>query len=116
MGKGVKLYAFDLLDVYKEAVEYAAGDGQPILKLTKKTLLNGASDWREYSYDGSALIFDYDISERLCTPSEWKQCKYGELRPNRGETWLDIQARALLQASCLIQRIASKVRHQAKRR
>ena len=62
------------------------------------TLLNGAKDWKQYSYGGCALIYDGDIAERLCTPSELKRKKGGQLQPNSRETWLDVQARALKQA------------------
>ena len=65
-------------------------------------LLNGAATWREYSESGNALIYDADIAERLCSPSELKRCKSGERRPNRRESWLDVQARALSQAAQII--------------
>ena len=50
----------------------------------------------------SALLYDEDIAENLCSPSELKKCKNGMLRPNKQEQWLDVQARALLQAEKLI--------------
>ena len=68
----------------------------------EKVLLNGARDWHEYSFGGCALICDSDIAKRLCTPSELKKKKEGDLRPNKHETWSDVQARALLQASCYV--------------
>lgn len=43
-----------------------------------------------------------DIAERLATPSEIKRLRYkqgGMREPNARETWLDVQARALFQAS-----------------
>ena len=61
-------------------------------------LLNGATSWRVCSWDGSSLIYDFDIAERLCTPSELKKTRNGERRPNSREDWLDVQARALTQA------------------
>jgi hypothetical protein len=45
-------------------------------------LLNGAENWAAYSYGGSSLIYDADIAERLCSPSELKRKKGGELPPN----------------------------------
>ena len=90
---GVILYAFDILDNME--------DGE----VTEKNLLNGAEDWKQYSYGGRALIYDVDICHRLCTPSEIKKTKDGERRPNKQENWLDVQARALYQAVRLIIKI-----------
>ncbi len=36
-------------------------------------MLNGASNWRQFSYGGSALIYNEEIAERLCSPSEFKK-------------------------------------------
>jgi len=73
------------------------------LDITEENLLNGASNWSDYSYGGSSLIYDYDIAERLATPSEIKSRmrKDGSFNQmaNARETWLDVQARALYQAS-----------------
>lgn len=60
--------------------------------------LNGSRDWSEYSWGGSALVYDGDIAAALCTPSELKKTRNGERRPNSREEWLDVQARALYQA------------------
>jgi len=80
------------------------------LEATKENMLNGADDWHMYSYGGSALIYDYDIAERLATPSEIKRRtrKDGSFNQmaNARETWLDVQARALYQASRKILREA----------
>lgn len=89
--KGVMLYATELLD-----------DLEPQADITEANLLNGAKDWREYSLGGCALIYDKDIASRLCSPSELKRKKGGELPPNKSEAWLDVQARALYQAARLI--------------
>ncbi len=91
--RGVKDYALEM-------VCYAENELTP--ENVKSELLNGAKDWREYSYGGCAAIYNADIAERLCTPSELKKKKGGELQPNTRETWLDIQARALFQAFNLI--------------
>jgi hypothetical protein len=85
---GVDLYAHELCE---RLVENR-------LEATKGNMLNGAADWREYSYGGCSLIYDADIAERLCTPSELKRKRGGELPPSGQETWLDCQARALRQA------------------
>ena len=70
----------------------------------ERNLLNGAKDWREYSYGGCSLIYDCEIAEALCNPSELKRCDGGRRQPNRHENWCDVQARALYQAFALIQR------------
>ena len=80
----------------------------------KAQLLNGASDWSQYSWGGCSLIYDGDIAERLCTPSELKKTRNGERRPNSREDWLDVQARALYQASNSITRHANRIAKQEK--
>ena len=93
--KGVTAYALELLEDIKNNEE-----------VTKERLLNGASDWNQYSWGGSSLIYDEDIAKRLCTPSELKKTRNGERKPNASEEWLDTQARALYQAYNRIMRIA----------
>lgn len=88
--KGVKNAAIDLLDNLEG------------LEITEADLLNGARTWLEYSEGGCGLIYDADIAEAYCTPSELKRCKGGERAPNARESWLELQARALRQASQLI--------------
>jgi len=61
-------------------------------------LLNGATNWDSYCYGGFALIYDEDIAEALCTPSELKRTNSGRNDPNPRETWMDVQARAYFQA------------------
>ena len=103
--KGVTLYAFELLDEYEERAEYEKRNAES-RKEFKEWLLNGAYDWNAYSWGGSSLIYNEDIAERLCTPSELKRCRDGERRPNRSEVWLDTQARALSQAAHRLSSIA----------
>ena len=55
------------------------------------------------------MIYDGDIAERLCCPSELKKTRNGERRPNSREEWLDVQARALRQASYMVRRAAFHV-------
>ena len=98
--KGVNLYALELLDNIRDLPE--TDSRQEI----QKALLNGASDWSEYSYGGCSLIYDGDIAARLCSPSEFRRTRGGEWRPNRRESWLGVQARALYQAFRLICRAA----------
>ena len=103
--KGVTLYAFELLDEYEERAEYEKRNAES-RKEFKEWLLNGVDNWNVYSLGGSSLIYDGDIAERLCTPSELKRCRDGERRPNRSEEWLDTQARALSQAAHRLSSIA----------
>ena len=67
---------------------------------SEKTALNGASNWKEYSYGGLSLIWTGDIAKRLCTKSELAKVKMkdGYKNPNPREQWLDTQGRALFQA------------------
>jgi hypothetical protein len=98
--KGKKEYALELIEKMDESAEFY---GNPA---DKKDLLNGADDWSQYSWGGCSLIYDTDIAERLCSPSELKKVKGGERRPNSREEWLDVQARALTQAAHMIMRLA----------
>ena len=102
--KGVTLYAFDLLDNLNYAITDNNRDPESRTE-AKKWMLNGARDWQQFSYGGSALVYDADIAERLCTPSEWKKTRNGERRPNTWENWLDCQTRALFQASTRVLRM-----------
>ena len=95
--RGVVKYAMELMNDV---------DGKEI---TEKNLLDGAKNWHQYSEGGCALIYDVDICHRLCTPSEIKKTKDGERRPNKQETWIDVQARALYQAAQLIMEIKREV-------
>lgn len=101
--KGVTEYALELLEQYAD--NYGANACAPCVA----DLLNGADDWKQYSYGGSALIYDGDIAERLCTASELKKTRNGERKPNAREEWLDVQARALYQAAELIRCVVSNL-------
>lgn len=98
--KGVKEYAMELLDQRYDDVVVPMSVNE-----LKKWLLNGADNWSEYSWGGCAFIYDQDIAERLCTPSELKKTDGGRRRPNSREAWLDTQARALYQAQLLIESV-----------
>lgn len=93
---GVNEYAKELKEIFDDNY---GGDGLP---MTEARLLNGASSWGEYSWGGSALIYDADIAERLATPSEIKRRTLRDglsSWANSNEQWLDVQARALYQAA-----------------
>lgn len=98
--KGVASYAVELAETLQEVY----GDADLPVKSTELqcAMLNGAENWRAYSYGGCSFIYDGDIAERLCTPSELKRKCGGELQPNRDETWFDVQGTALHNASWLV--------------
>ena len=97
--KGVKEYAYMLLDNIFLHSDYKAIND---CKSLHEVLLNGAKDWKQFSYGGCALVPNEQIAKTLCSPSELKKCKNGMLRPNKKEQWLDVQTRALIQAENLI--------------
>ena len=103
--RGVAEYALELLESLQESIEYGYFDPEDITNrtITHKALLDGAGSWHEYSWNGCSLIYNSDIAERLCTPSELKKTRNGARKPNAIEHWLDTQGRALLQAEILIQ-------------
>lgn len=103
--KGVTVYALELLEEYQERAAYEGREAAECAEF-KAWLLNGADSWESYSYGGSSLIYNGDIAERLCCPSEYKRTREGERRPNSRDEWLDVQARALYQAACRLSRIA----------
>lgn len=102
--KGVTAYAMELVEELRERAAYEGRNPEPG-KECREWMLNGARDWNQYSWGGSSLIYDQDIAERLCTPSELKKTRHGERRPNNREEWLDTQARALCQACDRVARV-----------
>ena len=94
--RGVHAYAVELV----EGLEDGADLSNEVM--LQKELLNGAQSWAQYSEGGCTLVYDADIAERLCSPSEIKRTKWGMRAPNGRETWIDVQARALWQAHRLI--------------
>lgn len=98
---GVKWYALYLIEQLEDYAKVVPESSE-----IESVLLNGAENWKQYSYGGCALIYDRGIAETLCSPSELKRVtrKDGTLRDkaNSRETWLDVQARALYQACNLI--------------
>ena len=96
--RAVHAYAVELVESLAES------DDLSNETMLRKALLNGAGDWQQYSEGGCALVYDADIAERLCSPSELKRVRGGERQPNARENWLECQARALSQASALVRR------------
>jgi len=101
--KAVNEYAIELLEQLDNDYDFV---GSPA---DKKALLNGADSWIQFSYGGCSLIYNGDIAERVCSPSEYKRSKEGERNPNSREEWLDVQTRALTQAASRIIRLAKKM-------
>lgn len=102
--KGVTLYAVELVEELEERARYE-GRNPAAGAECREWMLNGAQDWSGYSWGGSSLIYNGDIAERLCSPSELKKTRHGERRPNSREEWLDTQARALYQACNRVSRL-----------
>ena len=99
--KGVKWYALYLIEQLEDYTKVVPNRAE-----IESVLLNGAKDWKQFSYGGCALIYNQGIAETVCSPSELRKVtrKDGTLRDkaNSRETWLDVQARALYQACNLI--------------
>ena len=92
--KVVKFYSFFLLDKLQEDYK----DFKPS-KLSD-ILLNGSSSWREYSYDGNALIYNEDLENLLLKPNAQKY------HPSiDGSVLLEMQGGFLLKASLTLQRL-----------
>lgn len=98
--RGVRQYAIDLLDSFPDYRDITSENCLGIL-------LNGAVSWKEWAYGGCGLVYDVDIAERLCTPSELLKKRGGELEPSSHEPWLDVEARAVGQAAAAIKVIVS---------
>ena len=100
--KGVLIYAEEIADNLCAHKEYTGE------RADEKDLLMGADNWNDYSYGGCSLIYDDEIMHRLSTPSTIKRNPNANWQPNKRETWLDLQTRALKQASNLVLRIMRK--------
>ena len=96
--RAVHAYAVELVE------SLADSDDLSNETLLEKAMLNGADNWQQYSEGGCALVYDADIAERVCSPSELKRCKGGERQPNSRENWIECQTRALGQAANLVSR------------
>ena len=99
--RGVKEYTDELLDNLEEKARIYKRLPKDENEL-KEWMLNGAMDCKDYSYTYCSLKYNSQIAERLCTPSELKKKEGGKLAPNRRDTWLDVQTKALIDAYCRI--------------
>ena len=111
--RGVVAYTDEIIDTISNYDDRTEIDEDSICnsRMFERAALNGASDWSEYSAGGCSMIYDGDIAARLCAPYELKLTRNGERRPNRRETWLDVQARALFQAARLVWQTVEQIRH-----
>lgn len=105
--RGVNLYVNEILENIEENLDYKTWYNFPVstsVKDFEKIALNGAENWKQYSYGGCSLCYDFQIAIRLCTPSEFERVERGNKQPNSHENWLDVQSRALYQAWQIISR------------
>ena len=101
--KGVKEYALELLEDMENERKLAKETDMAVYPATLKAeLLNGAMNWKQFSWGGCSLVYDAQIAKRLCNASELKKTRNGERQPNASEQWLDVQTRALQQAENMI--------------
>lgn len=100
--RGVQAYAVEIAETLADR----AHEVEPTRAAIEHIALNGARDWSQYSWGGCSLVYDEDIAKLLCPPSTLKRKRNGALPPNSREEWLDVQARALTQASWRVFRIA----------
>lgn len=101
--KGVKEYALELLEDMENERKLAKEMDMTVYAPTLEVeLLNGAMNWKQFSWGGCSLVYDYQIARRLCNASELKKTRNGEKQPNAREQWLDVQTRALHQAENMI--------------
>lgn len=89
--------AIDLLDNLKET-SYQINT----MKDVRKSLLNGARDWNQYSYGGCALIYDGDIADHYLSEDKKNDFKF-KRGPEKGclngIKLLDFQATCLREAN-----------------
>lgn len=104
-GRGVKTYALEMIDNLEE---YNGGEVPSCTKEMMDWLLNGARDWKQASEGGQWLITNEEIAQRLCSPAELKKVAGGHRQPNKHETWIDVQARALHQAAQIVKELGSR--------
>ena len=101
--RAVKAYALELLDsVEVEEIENAPQYGNDRTGRTsglRPVLINGARTWLEYSEGGCSLVYDDEIAERCCSPSQYQRSNEGRKVMLRGRSWLEVQAWALNQAA-----------------
>lgn len=93
--KGVFEYELDMIE---NIIDYYENIDIVDIREFKSLCLNGATDFYMLSKSGCYFVYDGDIAKRLCNNTELKRTKNGKKQPNKFETWLDVQSRALYQA------------------
>lgn len=104
--RGVLSYALEIVDDHGNGDIKSVDDVMNYRRDKNESLYSVAY---MQSHGGCFEIYDEDIAERLCSPSEIKKCtrKDGSFRDmaNARESWLDVQARAVCQAYRMIHTI-----------
>ena len=101
--RGVKAYAVEIVESLNDDADLSNE------VMLQKAVLNGADSWQQYSEGGCARVYDSDIAEMLCSPSELRRNKGGERQPNSSESWIELQARALWQAHKVVEKAWRKL-------
>ena len=71
--KGVKEYALEMLEDMENERKLAKETDMAVYPATLEAeLLNGAMNWKQFSWGGCSLVYDMQIAKRLCSPSELK--------------------------------------------
>lgn len=110
--RGVQKYALELLDKYAAFPRKFPFEQPATWEEFEKLLLRGAKNWSDYSWSGRALCKESEVKRRLLTPTEKKEKNYGgRLHLSKGETYLDVQARALEHAAGLIEKHCSLTKY-----
>jgi hypothetical protein len=109
--EGVYVIAAIIVENIARAEEYQGQELPTTWAETKKILLNGAKDWKQYVEGGCALIYNEEIAYALLTPSELKRWErnpsYVPGHVKEGMTMLDLQVRAAYQAAMHIRNVYS---------
>jgi hypothetical protein len=95
---GVLAYAIEMINKIEDSQEH----------ICVQAVLNGCDNFIQLSETGRYLTYDDDIVNRLMTPANRKKFADGKLdSPNKYESWLDIQAKAMGQAWYLISKTSA---------
>lgn len=102
--KGVLDYALEIVENYAPEDVTSVDDVLNYARDKHESLFSVA---QLQSHGGCFEIYDANIAQRLCTPSEFNRAHYkdGSMKQmaNARESWLDVQGRAVYQAYSLIQ-------------
>lgn len=96
--KAIYQYAFELVDNIADNYITTAEELEHLESIAnlKERALNGATNWKQYSWGGCSLCYNYEILRRLFCLSIVK--KYENADVVRGRHLLDYQADALAEA------------------